>query len=68
MYFKKKPVQQSNPVPISLQNLYTNLEQKLENKIDNLRLEKFVELGERISKELNVTNYWVCGGTLMSEK
>ncbi|NXW31148.1 ENR1 protein, partial [Phaetusa simplex] len=26
----------------------------------------FVDLGERISKELNVTNCWICGGPLMT--
>ncbi|NXC03970.1 ENR1 protein, partial [Orthonyx spaldingii] len=28
----------------------------------------FVDLGERISKELNVTNCWVCGGPVMTEE
>ncbi|NWH69074.1 ENR1 protein, partial [Geococcyx californianus] len=43
---------------------------QLEKEIDISRMGKnlFVELGERISKELNVTNCWVCGGALMSEE
>ncbi|NWU60109.1 ENR1 protein, partial [Dromas ardeola] len=28
----------------------------------------FVDLGERISRELNVTNCWICGGPLMTEE
>ncbi|NXM40441.1 ENR1 protein, partial [Gymnorhina tibicen] len=27
----------------------------------------FIDLAERISKQLNLTKYWVCGGTLESE-
>ncbi|NXX09555.1 ENR1 protein, partial [Tricholaema leucomelas] len=43
---------------------------QLEKEIDISRMGKnqFVELGERISKELNITNCWVCGGALMSEE
>lgn len=46
------------------------LNQQLEKEIDISRFEKnlFVELGERISKELNITSCWVCGGALMTEK
>ncbi|NXC78232.1 ENR1 protein, partial [Anhinga anhinga] len=28
----------------------------------------FVDLGERISRELNVTNGWICGGPLVTEE
>ncbi|NXH22318.1 ENR1 protein, partial [Bucco capensis] len=28
----------------------------------------FVDLGEWINRELNVTNCWVCGGALMTEE
>ncbi|NXY47390.1 ENR1 protein, partial [Ceuthmochares aereus] len=28
----------------------------------------FVDLAERIAKELNVSGCWVCGGSLMSEE
>lgn len=53
---KAKPVEQSKSVPISLPDLYKKLEHQLEQEIDISRLGKknlFVELGERISKELN---------------
>lgn len=67
---KGKIAPQPKIVPISLQNLYAKLEKQLEEQIDISRLGKnqFIELGERISKELNVTNCWVCGGALMSEE
>ncbi|XP_063253201.1 endogenous retrovirus group 3 member 1 Env polyprotein-like isoform X1 [Prinia subflava] len=67
---KARPAPPPKPVPISLDGLYKKLEQQLEKEIDISRMGKnlFVELGERISKELNVTNCWVCGGALMSEE
>ncbi|NXO28136.1 ENR1 protein, partial [Cisticola juncidis] len=43
---------------------------QLEKEIEISQMGKnlFVELGERISKELNKTNCLVCGGAVMSEK
>ncbi|NXO65041.1 ENR1 protein, partial [Phainopepla nitens] len=43
---------------------------QLENEIEIPKLGKnlFVDLREKISRELNVTNCWVCGGALMSEE
>ncbi|NXF00066.1 ENR1 protein, partial [Menura novaehollandiae] len=43
---------------------------QLEEDIEIPRLGKnlFVDLGERISEELNVTNCWICGGALTTEE
>ncbi|NWS79531.1 ENR1 protein, partial [Toxostoma redivivum] len=43
---------------------------QLENEIKIPKLGKnlFVDLGERSSGELNVTNCWVCGRALMSKE
>lgn len=57
------------PGPIQHEDLYTELKQQLENQTEIPRLGKnlFVDLGERISRELNVTNCWVWGGIMTEE-
>ncbi|XP_039415851.1 suppressyn [Corvus cornix cornix] len=64
-----KPAQQSRPIFTSHQDLYAKLKQQLkEENTPRLGKNLFVELGERIGKELNITNCWVCGGALMTEE
>jgi hypothetical protein len=61
------------PVPVVTQSsgpLYNKIRDELGKRLDLPTKEKifFVDLAERIAKELNVTNCWVCGCTLMSEE
>uniref|UniRef100_A0A8V5GX65 Uncharacterized protein n=1 Tax=Melopsittacus undulatus TaxID=13146 RepID=A0A8V5GX65_MELUD len=60
--------QEVEKIPTS--NLYTKLIQHLEKDIGYLMFGQnlFVDLGERINKELNVTICWICGGALMTEE
>lgn len=50
--------------------LYAKLREQLENETEIPKLGEnfFVDLGERISRELNVTSCWDCGGALISEE
>jgi hypothetical protein len=50
--------------------LYSEIRSELCRGLDLLTTGKnlFVDLVERIVKELNVSNYWVCGGVLVSKE
>ncbi|XP_063213582.1 endogenous retrovirus group 3 member 1 Env polyprotein-like [Chroicocephalus ridibundus] len=50
--------------------LYAKIRKQLEEEIGLPTLGKnlFVDSGERISRELNVTNGWICGGPVMTEE
>jgi hypothetical protein len=51
-------------------SLYNKSRDKLGKGLDLLIIGKnlFVNLAERTAEELNVSNCWVCRGTLMSEE
>jgi hypothetical protein len=51
-------------------SLHNKIRSKLGRGLDLPTIGKnlYVELEERIAKELNVSNCWVCGGALMSEE
>jgi hypothetical protein len=52
------------------ESLYNKIRSELGRELDLPTIGKnlFVDLAERISKEINISNCWVCRGTLMSEQ
>lgn len=63
-----KSITQPQIKPQSYSNLYKSIRNLLEDDVPRLGQNLFIELVERISKELNVTNCWICGGALMTEE
>jgi hypothetical protein len=50
--------------------LYDELRSEKRRGLELLAIRKnlFIDLAEKISRELNVSNYWICRGALMSEE
>jgi hypothetical protein len=50
--------------------LYNELRSDIGRGLELLTIGKnlFIDLAEKITRELNVSNCWICGGALMSEE
>lgn len=66
----KRPVSPPASTQVQKPDIYTRMQETLKNEIELPQWGRnlFVDLGERISKEFNLTNCWVCGGPLMTEE